>query len=71
MRPAKDPYGREPFQHPSLDGINNLSATTPNDVLQIPKMHKLAMEIGLAKVLRWKPRLVRKLPPIFCFPFFF
>ena len=59
MTPEADPHGREPFRHPQLDGVNNLAQTQPRDVVAIEKTHKLALEIGLLKVLRWKPRLVR------------
>lgn len=61
-----DPYGREPFSHPSLDGINNLAQTQPKNIVHHQAMHKLALEVGMMRVVRWKPRLVstHTLPPL-------
>lgn len=58
-----DPYGREPFSHPSLNGINNLAETQPKDIVHLQAMHKVALEVGMMKVVRWKPRLVSTYPP--------
>ncbi|KAL2111279.1 hypothetical protein VUR80DRAFT_10346 [Thermomyces stellatus] len=52
-----DPYGREPFSHPSLDGVNNLAETQPRNIVHMKAMHKLALDLGMMKVVRWKPRM--------------
>ena len=53
-----DPFGRQPFEHPSLAGLENFAVKQPHDVISREALHKLGMEVGLLKVLRWKPRLV-------------
>ena len=37
---------------------DNLNAKLPHDVLSREKVEQLALDVGLDKVLRWKPRLV-------------
>ena len=54
----QDPFGREPFQHPALANVDKLNSRQPQDMVQKDKMAKLAMEVGLAEVIRWKPRMV-------------
>lgn len=57
--PAPDPFGREPFQHPALANIDKLSMRQPRDVVSKSKLARLAMDVGLPEVVRWKPRMVR------------
>jgi large subunit ribosomal protein L15 len=56
--PIEDPFGREPFQHPALANIDKLNIRQPQDIAQKEKLAKLAIDIGLPEVIRWKPRLV-------------
>ncbi|KAK5655635.1 hypothetical protein OQA88_5566 [Cercophora sp. LCS_1] len=53
----EDSFGREPFKHPALDSVDKLSWTQPQDIIQKEKIARLAQEVGLPEVLRWKPRL--------------
>jgi large subunit ribosomal protein L15 len=57
----QDPFGREPFQHPALANVDKLNSRQPQDMVQKDKMAKLAMEVGLAEVIRWKPRMPENL----------
>lgn len=56
--PIQDPFNREPFQHPALANVDKLSSRQPQDMVQKDKMAKLAIDVGLAEVIRWKPRMV-------------
>ncbi|KAH7145886.1 ribonuclease-III-like-domain-containing protein [Dactylonectria estremocensis] len=56
-----DEFHREAFSHPQLDSINNLTVEGPRDIVGKEKLYDLAIEVGLIDVVRWKPRLVRKL----------
>ncbi|KAG5665379.1 hypothetical protein KAF25_009504 [Fusarium avenaceum] len=67
---AKDPMGapkiddgfeREPFMHPNLQSVDNLSVTGPKDIVGKDNLSGLAAEVGLIDVVRWKPRKVQKL----------
>ncbi|KAL2809760.1 ribonuclease-III-like-domain-containing protein [Aspergillus granulosus] len=51
-----DPYGREPFTHPALDGLSNLSVPTQQYLTSKQHLAKLAQEYELHEVLRWSPR---------------
>lgn len=61
-----DEHGRQPFEHPALSKVDNFNVQHPSDVLSREKVERLALDVGLDKVLRWKPRLVRQRP---FFPF--
>jgi large subunit ribosomal protein L15 len=56
--PIKDPFGREPFQHSALANIDKLNSRQPIDVVSKEKLAKLAIDVGLPEVVRWKPRMV-------------
>ncbi|KAH6988030.1 ribonuclease-III-like-domain-containing protein [Ilyonectria sp. MPI-CAGE-AT-0026] len=56
-----DEFNRQPFTHPQLDSIDNLTMEGPRDIVGKEKLYDLAIEVGLIDVVRWKPRLVRKL----------
>ncbi|GJN74956.1 hypothetical protein PLIIFM63780_008876 [Purpureocillium lilacinum] len=58
---AADPHGREPFAHEALAGVDNLSATTPREAVGKERLHALAASVGMLDVVRWKPRLPRRL----------
>ncbi|KAF4120641.1 large subunit ribosomal protein L15 [Geosmithia morbida] len=52
---------REPFVHEQLTQVDNLSVETTKDVAGKDKLYALATEVGMLRVLRWKPRLPNKL----------
>lgn len=43
-------------QHPALQGLENLTAVTKQEVLDKRRLAQLAQQYGLGKVIRWKPR---------------
>ncbi|PLB35745.1 mitochondrial 54S ribosomal protein mL57 [Aspergillus candidus] len=51
-----DAHGREPFTHPALDGLNNLSQGMKDFLISKTQMAELAQKYELQKVLRWSPR---------------
>lgn len=57
----KDAYRREPFTHPALNGVHNLSNNARNYILNKYNIAKVAQKYDLQKVLRWSPRMVRSL----------
>ncbi|KAF7559476.1 hypothetical protein G7046_g4678 [Stylonectria norvegica] len=56
-----DAFEREHFEHPQLRSLDNLNVEGPRDIAGKEALSQLAMEVGLIDVVRWKPRLVRKL----------
>ncbi|KAK0638513.1 ribonuclease-III-like-domain-containing protein [Cercophora newfieldiana] len=56
-----DKFGRQPFQHPALANVDKLNAKQPQDIVHKDKLTKLAREVGLSQVIRWKPRLPENL----------
>ncbi|KAL2220190.1 RNase III domain protein [Thermoascus aurantiacus ATCC 26904] len=52
----EDPFGRKPFTHQALDGLNNLSSNTKNFLTSKTKLSELAQKYELQKVVRWSPR---------------
>ncbi|KAI8661225.1 RNase III domain-containing protein [Fusarium keratoplasticum] len=56
-----DEFERTPFEHPQLQSLDNLTMEGPRDVAGKDKLYHLAAQVGLIDVVRWKPRLVRKL----------
>lgn len=67
-RPTEDAYGRQPFTHPALEGLNSLTNSTKMMLTSRLKVAGLAQKYGLHDVLRWAPRKVgsqlRILPPL-------
>ncbi|KAK4139543.1 ribonuclease-III-like-domain-containing protein [Dichotomopilus funicola] len=55
--PSPDPFGRVPFQHPSLENVDKLVSKQPRTTVSKDKLSKLAMDIGLPEVIRWKPKM--------------
>ncbi|KAL2833498.1 ribonuclease-III-like-domain-containing protein [Aspergillus pseudoustus] len=51
-----DPFGREPFTHPALEGLPNLSLPTQKYLTNKDHLAKLAQDYQLEEVLRWSPR---------------
>jgi large subunit ribosomal protein L15 len=58
-KPAKDKYGRRPFVHPALNGLQGLSEEAETKVLNKARLSQLAERYGLDKVTRWTPKRVR------------
>lgn len=50
---------RVPFQHPALDGLENLTDTPIAEVLTKARLARFADKLGMAEILRWRPRNVR------------
>ncbi|OJJ06980.1 hypothetical protein ASPVEDRAFT_65518 [Aspergillus versicolor CBS 583.65] len=51
-----DPYGREPFSHPALKGLDNLTSNTKKFMTDKSKLAEIARQYELEGVLRWSPR---------------
>jgi len=56
-----DPYGREPFQHQALDGLEALSEETKNAFTDKKRLANLAKQYGMPGVIRWSPKQVDNL----------
>ncbi|KAK0742568.1 ribonuclease-III-like-domain-containing protein [Apiosordaria backusii] len=56
-----DEHDREPFQHPALANVDKLYARQPRDVISKEKIAKLAVDVGLVEITRWKPRMPENL----------
>ncbi|KAK4160550.1 ribonuclease-III-like-domain-containing protein [Cladorrhinum sp. PSN259] len=52
---------RVPFQHPALENIDKLIHKQPMNVVTKERLAKLAVDVGLAEVTRWKPRMPENL----------
>jgi large subunit ribosomal protein L15 len=61
--PKTDQFGREPFTHPSLEGLGNLSTSTKSFLTDRTKMAELARKYDMQKVIRWEPRKVGENTP--------
>ena len=53
-----DQHGRTPFDNSSLASLDNFNATLPHNLVSVEKLARFAVDVGLDKVLRWKPRMV-------------
>ena len=51
---------REPFAHPALDALANLTDASIREVLTRSRLAQLASQMGMREILRWKPRMVRR-----------
>lgn len=60
---TEDEFGRMPFAHPALDGVNNLTDKMKHNYLDKMKLAMLAKRYGLQRVIRWNPKNVRYLLP--------
>ncbi|CAK7216833.1 hypothetical protein SCUCBS95973_002942 [Sporothrix curviconia] len=52
-----DVHGRTPFSHPALDNVDKLAAVRPHHFASPERLAALSSEVGLADVVRWKPRM--------------
>jgi large subunit ribosomal protein L15 len=59
--PRKDVYNREPFIHPKLQAVDNLTIQGAKDIAGKRNLSALAADVGLIDVVRWKPKNVTKL----------
>ena len=57
-KPIRDKYGREPYLHPALNGLQGLSDEAESRVLDKARLSQLAERYGLDKVTRWTPKRV-------------
>ncbi|KKA26909.1 hypothetical protein TD95_002125 [Thielaviopsis punctulata] len=51
-----DEFGRVPFSNPLLDSLDNLTSEQPKHVVSVENLERVALEVGLLKAMRWKPR---------------
>jgi large subunit ribosomal protein L15 len=51
-----DSYGRYPYEHPLLEGLEHLSESRKSQVLSKNRLAQLGKGYGLDAVLRWKPK---------------
>ncbi|KAK3324901.1 ribonuclease-III-like-domain-containing protein [Apodospora peruviana] len=56
-----DRYNREPFDHPAMANVDKLAFRQPRDLIHKDRVAKLALEVGMMRVVRWKPRLPENL----------
>jgi len=54
---------REPFTHPALEGLANLSDVPLGEILTKKRLAGLASQMGMQEIIRWKPRNVRAVLP--------
>jgi large subunit ribosomal protein L15 len=50
---------REPFRHPALEGLANLTDVSLRDVLAKSRIAGLATAMGMREIIRWTPKDVR------------
>lgn len=48
----------EPFSHPALDGLPNLTNVKVDDILSKERLANLATQMGMPDIIRWEPRMV-------------
>jgi large subunit ribosomal protein L15 len=53
-----DEFDRQPFQHPAMEDVDKLTYRQPQQILQTEKLARLALDVGLGEVTRWKPKNV-------------
>lgn len=54
--PKVDSFGRRPFLHPALNGLEGLTNEAESLVLDKARLAQLAERYGLDKVTRWTPK---------------
>ena len=59
--PARDEYGREPFDHTALYGLRGLTSHTKWVTTERDRLAQLATRYGIDGVVRWKPKRVRSM----------
>lgn len=58
--PPPDIYGRTPFQHTALEGIQRLTEQSRSLIEDIENLKGLAVKYRLHHVIRWKPKKVNR-----------
>ncbi|KAM0477459.1 hypothetical protein ACHAPX_005771 [Trichoderma viride] len=56
-----DQFDRTPLEDDQLLSVDNLNVMGPRDIIGKDKLYQLANNVGLMDVVRWKPRLPRRL----------
>ncbi|KAM0258694.1 hypothetical protein ACHAQJ_003702 [Trichoderma viride] len=56
-----DQFERKPLEDEQLLSVDNLNVMGPRDIVGKDKLYQLANNVGLLDVVRWKPRLPRRL----------
>nr|WNZ75629.1 hypothetical protein [Trichoderma harzianum] len=56
-----DQFDRTPLEDDQLLSVDNLNVMGPRDMIGKDKLYQLANNVGLLDVVRWKPRLPRRL----------
>ncbi|KAG0646469.1 hypothetical protein D0Z07_7510 [Hyphodiscus hymeniophilus] len=46
----------QPFTHPALDGLANLSDVQITEILTKKRLARLATQMGMPEIMRWKPK---------------
>ena len=54
--PTPDQYGRLPFTHPALEGLGGLHEKTRDVMIDKRNVAQLALQYGIDKLVRWKPK---------------
>lgn len=60
LPPPPDVYGRTPFHHLALDGIQGLTEESKSLIENTQNLEALAVTYGLDMVIRWKPKEVSR-----------
>ncbi|KAK4239552.1 ribonuclease-III-like-domain-containing protein [Achaetomium macrosporum] len=60
-REFPDEFGREPFRHHALANVDKLNVRQPQNIASKENLRKLAIDVGLPEVIRWKPRMPENL----------
>lgn len=55
---SDDPYGRTPYRHPALDGIDALTERALFRIVDKEHLGRLAQKYGITGVMRWLPKKV-------------
>lgn len=58
LKDTKDPFGRQPFEHPALEGIECLTGGARDYFTHHKQLSVLAQQYGLQDVVRWVPKKV-------------
>lgn len=59
-RPMPDEFGRRPFLHPALSGLQGLTDEAEAAMLSKERLAQIGERYGLDKVTRWTPKNVRR-----------
>jgi large subunit ribosomal protein L15 len=49
---------REPYTHPALEGLPNMTGTSIEHTVGKKRMASLASQMGMVDIIRWVPRMV-------------